>query len=53
MHDIEESAQFVDFMELASQGAGQIEAETVDVHMCDPVAERVHDELQDARVSHV
>ena len=31
----------------------EIEAEAVDVHLLDPVAQRIHDELQHARVPHV
>ena len=51
--DVEEGAQLVDVVQLAGQGAGQIEAETVDVHLGHPVAQAVHDELQDARMLHV
>ena len=53
MDDVEEGAQLVDLEQLAGQRAGQIEAEAVDVHLGDPVAQAVHDELQDARVRHV
>ena len=35
--------------QFAGQGAGQIEAEAVDVHLDDPVAQAVHDQLQHAR----
>jgi hypothetical protein len=46
-------AEPVDFEELARQRRGEIEAEAVDVHLEHPVAQRVHDELQHARVLHV
>ena len=39
-------------MELAGQGCCQVEAEPVHVHLLDPVAQRVHDQLQDVRVAH-
>ncbi len=51
--DVEEGAQAVDVEQLAGQRAGQVEAEAVDVHLGDPVAQAVHDELEDARVGHV
>ena len=53
VNDVEERAQLVDFVQLAGQRAGQIEAEAIDVHLDDPVAQAVHDELQHARVAHV
>ena len=53
MDDVEERPQLVDLEQLAGQRAGQVEAEAVDVHLGDPVAQAVHDELQDARVLHV
>ena len=53
MDDVEEGAQPVDLVQLAGQRAGQIEAEPVDVHLRDPVAQAVHDELQHARMLHV
>ena len=40
-------------MKLAGERAGQVEPEAVDVHLRDPVAQAVHDELEDARVRHV
>ena len=45
--------QPVDLVQLAGQGAGQIEAEAVDVHLRDPIAQAVHNQLQHARVAHV
>jgi hypothetical protein len=51
--DVKERAEAVDVVELACQGRGQIEAEPVDVHLKDPVAEAVHDELQRPRMGHV
>ncbi len=49
MDDVEERAQLVDFVQLAGERAGQIEAEAVDVHVDHPVAQAIHDELQHAR----
>ena len=53
MDDVEERAQPVHFVQFARQGCGQIESETVDVHLQHPVAKAVHDELQHPRVAHV
>ncbi len=52
LHEVEERRQPVDLVELAGQRAGQVEAEAVDVHLGDPVAQRVHDQLQHVRVLH-
>src|ERR1019366_5629962 len=51
--DVEEGAQPIDLEELARQRAGEIEAEAIDVHFGDPVAQTVHDELEYARMLHV
>src|SRR5271166_4632988 len=51
--DVEERPQPVDREQLARQRAGQVETETVDPHLSNPVAQAVHDQLQDARVLHV
>ena len=51
--DVEEGAEPVDLMQFARQGRGQIEAEAVDVHLQHPVAQRVHDQLQHARMLQV
>ena len=53
MNDVEKGAQPVDLKELSGQGAGQIEPKAVDVHLGDPVAQAVHDELQHARMLHI
>ena len=45
--------QAVDVVELARQRAGEVEAEAVDVALVDPVAQRVHDQPQHARVARV
>ena len=52
LDDVEERAQPVDLVELPGEGRGQVEAEPVDVHLGDPVAQRVHDQLQHVRVPH-
>ena len=53
MNDVEERTQLVDSMQLTSQCTGEIEAESVDVHLLHPVPQAVHDELQDARAAHI
>ncbi len=50
---VEERAEAVDVVQLACQRAGEIEAKAVDVAVDDPVAQRVHDQPQDARVDWV
>jgi hypothetical protein len=40
-------------VELAGEGGGEVEAEAVDVHLEDPVAEAVHDQLEGPRMGHV
>ena len=40
-------------MQLSGQRGGKVETKTVDVHLGDPVAEAVHDQLQHVRVAHV
>jgi len=52
LDDVEEGRKPVHLMELAGQGCRQVEAEPVDVHLDDPVAQRVHDQLQDVGVAH-
>ncbi len=53
MDDVEEGRQAVDVVELARERRGEVEAEAVDVALADPVAQRVHDQAQDARVHRV
>ncbi len=50
---VEERRQPVDIEELAGQRGGQVEAEAVHVALGHPVAQRVHDQAQDARVDRV
>ena len=38
---------------VARERRGEVEAEAVDVHLLDPVAQAVHDELQHARCAAV
>jgi hypothetical protein len=52
LHEVEERGEPVDLVELAGQRRGEVEAEAVDVHLGDPVAQRVHDHLQHVRVPH-
>ena len=51
LDEVEERRQAVDLVELAGQGRGEVEPEAVDVHLGDPVAQRVHDQLQHVRAS--
>ena len=53
LDQVEERRQAVDLVELAGQRGRQVEAEAVDVHLGDPVAQAVHDQLQRVRVGHV
>ena len=53
LDQVEERGQPVDLVELAGQARGQVEAEPVHVHLGHPVPQRVHDELERARVTHV
>ena len=53
LDEVEEGRQPVDVVELAGQRRGEVEAEAVDVHLADPVAQAVHDQLQHVRVAHV
>ena len=50
---VEERREPVDLVELPGQGGGQVEPEPVDVHLGDPVAQRVHDQAQGLVVAHV
>ncbi len=53
LHELEERREPVDVVELAGQRRGEVEAEAVDVHLGDPVAQRVHDQLQRVGVAGV
>src|ERR1700723_408759 len=50
MDDVEKSAQSIDFMKFAGQRRGEIEPEAIHVHLQNPVAQAVHDQLQHARM---
>ena len=52
LDDVEEGGQAVDLVELPGQRGRQVEAEPVDVHVSDPVPQRVHDQLQHVRMAH-
>ena len=53
VHHVEERGQLVHVVERAGQRGGQVEPETVHVHLGDPVAQRVHQHLQHVRVAYV
>ena len=40
-------------MELTRESGGQVEAKSVDVHLGDPVAQRIHQQLEHAGMLHV
>ena len=46
MDQVEEGRQPVEAAVLAGQGGGEVEAEPVHAHLAEPVAQRVHDELE-------
>src|SRR5262249_61772184 len=53
LDEVEERGETVDLVKLAREGGREVEAKSVDVHLGDPVPQRVHDQLQRVRVSHV
>ena len=53
LNDIEEGAEPIDFPELTRERAGEIEAKTIDVHLGHPIPQRIHDELERARMTDV
>ena len=53
LDDVEERAESIDFPELARERTGQIEAKTIDMHLSHPIAQRIHDELERARMRDV
>ncbi len=52
LHQVEERRQPVHLVELPGQGRREVEAEAVDVHLGDPVPQRVHDQLEHVRGPH-
>ena len=53
LDEFEEGGELVHVVELAGQGGGEVEAEAVHVHFRDPVAQRVHQQLQRVRLADV
>src|SRR5205809_6693996 len=53
LYDVEERRQLVDVVQRPGECRGEVEPETVDMHLGDPVAQRVHDELQRVWVADV
>jgi len=47
------SAQPIDFVKLARERSGEVESGSRRVHLVNPVAQAVHDQLQRARMAHV
>src|SRR5262249_57087205 len=52
LNEVEEGRKTVHVVELPSKRRCQIESESIDVHVEDPVAERVHDQLQRVGMTH-
>ncbi len=53
LDEIEKRRQAIDLVQFARERRGQIETKAVDVHLDDPVAQAVHDELQHVGMPHV
>ena len=53
LDEIEERAEAVDVVQLPGECRREVETESVDVHLLDPVPQAVHDQLQYVRVAHV
>ena len=53
LDQVEEGRELGDIIQFARERRGEVEAETVDVHLRDPIAQRIHDELQRVRVTDV
>src|SRR5580704_3920135 len=53
MDDVEESSQAINLMKFAGESGGEVEAEAVHVHLKNPVAQTIHDQLQYTRMPHV
>lgn len=53
MDDVEEPSAPVELVALARQCGCQVEAETIDMHLLHPVAQRIHDQFQHLRMRRV
>src|SRR5580692_616641 len=53
MDDVEESAQAIDLMKFPGESGSEVQAEAVHVHLKNPVAQTIHDQLQYTRMPHV
>ena len=53
MNDVEERTQPIHFVQLTRERAREVEPESVDMHVEDPVPQAVHDELEHLRALHV
>ena len=43
MDDVEKCSEAIDLVQLAGEGGGEIETETIHVHLKNPVAQTIHD----------
>ncbi len=53
MNDFEEGVQLVHAFVIARQSRGEIEAESIHMHVDHPIAQAVHDQLQGARMEQI
>ena len=53
MNDVEEGAELVDIVQFASKRRSQIEPKPIDVHLLNPIAQAVHDQLQHSWRLHI
>ena len=53
MNNVKESVQLVHAIGVARKGGGEIEAETIHVHLEHPIAQTVHYQLERARVQEI
>ena len=51
LDDVEERTESIDLPEFTRERTGQIEAETIDMHFSHPITQRIHDELERARMT--
>src|SRR5215472_15768390 len=51
--DVEERRQAIDFPAFAGQRTGQVKAEPIDVHLHEPVAQAIHDELKNVWIGNI
>ena len=53
MNEVKERGKPVHFVEPAGERRGKIKPESIYVHLCDPIAQRIHHHLEHVRMPHV